>query len=125
MWLASSTCRLMQLPATFIRFCILCCSVSSYSTYLFAHILYDDDANKEYLRHAAGTVTGQALLWSLPNRDCLLELRCDSKILRSTPINRIVWSPEGNWFGASCQPCLEGVGRFPISSLVVFPDCNA
>ena len=56
--------------------------------------------------YTAGLVTGQALLWSLPNRDCLLELRCDSKILRPTPINRIVWSPEGNWFGASrCTMC--------------------
>ena len=50
---------------------------------------------------AAGTVSGDVLLYTLSSRECLLELSCASELLtESVAVNRIVWGPEGNCFGA-------------------------
>ena len=49
---------------------------------------------------AAGTATGDVLLWTLSAPECLLKMRCSSKLFTGTvAVNRIVWSPEGNCFG--------------------------
>lgn len=49
---------------------------------------------------AAGTATGDVLLWTLPSQECLLEMSCASPLLtESVAVNRIVWGPEGNCFG--------------------------
>ncbi len=46
-----------------------------------------------------GTVSGHVLLWALGPRQCLLELPCDSGLLRAAAITRITWSPDGSVFG--------------------------
>ena len=54
---------------------------------------------------AAGTAAGEVLLYTLSSRECLLELSCASKVLtESVAVNRIVWGPEGDCFGAHIQP---------------------
>lgn len=46
-----------------------------------------------------GTVSGHVLLWALGPRQRLLELPCDSDLLRKAAITRVVWSADGSTFG--------------------------
>ncbi len=55
------------------------------------------------LQHiAVGTTSGQVLLWALGPSQQLLDLQCESNLLRNkTSVSRVVWSPDGGVFGAA------------------------
>ena len=58
---------------------------------------------------AAGTVSGDVVLYTLSGRECLLELSCASELLtESVAVNRIVWGPEGICFGALTLRSMQG-----------------